>query len=165
MAAGKLGSQLKAELSSAIKDSGPSGGVSVCRDRAPVIARNVSSDRLRVGRTALRVRNPENAPDDWERSVLEDFRSGIEQGSDPSTMEQWQVFEDGEKPYGRWMKAIPMGPKCATCHGSTIAEPVAETIQALYPEDAATGFQQGELRGAFSVRIALPEPGSEAGAD
>jgi hypothetical protein len=45
-----------------------------------------------------------------------------------------------------------------------VAEPLAETIESLYPEDRATGFEVGELRGAFTVRVALPasEPTDEA---
>ena len=165
LAAAELGGQLKGELTAAIAESGPSGGVSVCRDRAPAIASSLSTDDFNVGRTALRVRNPKNAPGPWERSILEDFQSGVEQGNDPSKMEHWQVFENSKGKIGRWMKAIPMGPECAACHGSRIAEPIAETIERLYPEDQATGFQPGELRGAFTVRIDLPRPDSETGAD
>jgi len=42
-------------------------------------------------------------------------------------------------------------PLCATCHGMTLAPPVAEAVAARYPEDDATGFGVGELRGAFLI--------------
>jgi hypothetical protein len=162
-AAGELSSRLKAELTSALAESGPRGGVAVCRDRAPAIAASVSTEKLDIGRTALRVRNAENAPDRWERSVLESFRSQMRQGADPSQLERWQVLDSDGRKLGRWMKAIPMGPKCATCHGSDIAEPLADTIRTLYPDDEATGFTPGELRGAFTVRVDLSRSDTESG--
>ncbi len=49
------------------------------------------------------------------------------------------------------MKAIPTGPLCLACHGETLAAPVAEKIGELYPADKATGFREGDIRGAFVV--------------
>ena len=49
------------------------------------------------------------------------------------------------------MKAIPTAPLCLQCHGEAIAPPVAEKITKLYPEDKATGFREGDIRGAFVV--------------
>ena len=155
-AAARLGKDLKAELTSALSESGPSGGVRVCRDRAPEIAAAVSGLGLRVGRTAPRVRNPANAPDDWERDVLADFRARIDTGADPAGLEQWAVRDTGDGRTGRWMKAIPMQPQCALCHGSDIPPELAETIESLYPQDRATGFEVGDLRGAFTVSVDLP---------
>lgn len=154
-AARQMGSELKAELTSALSESGPSGGVSVCRDRAPEIAEAVSAHDLRVGRTAPRVRNPENAPDAWERRVLDEFTRRFEAGDDPAAIERWEVVDVEGRRIGRWMKAIPMQPQCTLCHGASIAPPLAETIDRLYPEDQATGFEVGELRGAFTVRVDL----------
>jgi hypothetical protein len=162
--AARLGKQLKAELVSALESAGPTGGVEVCRDRAPEIAASVSGDGFSVGRTALRLRNPDNAPDAWERDVLQQFADRLEQGAEPASLEHWEVRETDGQRVGRWMKAIPMQPQCRTCHGTDVAEPLAETIESLYPEDRATGFEVGELRGAFTVRVALPasEPTDEA---
>jgi hypothetical protein len=49
------------------------------------------------------------------------------------------------------MKAIPTGGLCLACHGETIDPAVAGKIAELYPEDKATGFREGDLRGAFVV--------------
>jgi len=57
---------------------------------------------------------------------------------------------------GRYMKAIPTGPQCVVCHGENVAPALAETIQRLYPDDQATGFAPGDLRGAFTVTVELP---------
>jgi hypothetical protein len=154
--AARLGKQLKAELVSALESAGPTGGVEVCRDRAPEIAASVSGDGFSVGRTALRLRNPDNAPDAWERDVLQQFADRLEQGAEPASLEHWEVRETDGQRVGRWMKAIPMQPQCRACHGTDVAGPLAETIESLYPQDQATGFEVGDLRGAFTVSVNLP---------
>ena len=154
---GQLGSQLISALQEALSGQGPVGGVQVCNLEAPKIAESVSGERFEVGRTALRVRNPANAPDDWEASVLQHFQAEMKQGADPACLDTWKVeIIDGER-VGRYMKAIPMGPQCVVCHGESIAPDLAETIDRLYPEDQATGFAPGELRGAFTITADLSD--------
>lgn len=159
-AAERLAIDLKDELTSALSDAGPAAAVSVCRDRAPAIAADLSGQTLRVGRTAPRVRNPDNAPDPWERDVLDTFVRRMRAGEPASTLERWEVHEIDGRRVGRWMKAIPMQPQCTLCHGPEIGNPPAETIARLYPEDEATGFEAGDLRGAFTVRVDLSAEGA-----
>ena len=49
------------------------------------------------------------------------------------------------------MKAIPTGAVCLNCHGTKIAPEVSQALAGLYPEDRATGFNEGDIRGAFVV--------------
>ena len=148
----QLGGQLKGELTKAIADGGPIAAINVCYLRAPEIAAQLSqSSGARVGRTALRVRNPSNAPDEFERSVLEQFATDL--GSGPIDRPLEAVFEirRGDAVERRYMRAIPTDALCLTCHGKTIAPELAAAIARDYPKDQATGFEQGQLRGAFSV--------------
>jgi len=159
---GQLGSQLISALNEALSEQGPVGGIRVCNVKAPEIAARVSGNGFEVGRTALRVRNPDNVPDDWEAAVLHRFEASMKQGADPAELEAWQIETidgdgDGDDDrVGRYMKAIPTGPQCVVCHGESIAPELAETIDRLYPEDRATGFAPGELRGAFTATVELP---------
>ncbi len=52
------------------------------------------------------------------------------------------------------MKALQMQQPCLACHGAadTIAPEVAEKIHMLYPDDKATGYVEGQLRGAITMR-------------
>ena len=43
------------------------------------------------------------------------------------------------------------GEPCALCHGSAVKDDVKAAVAKLYPKDQATGFEPGELRGAFTV--------------
>jgi hypothetical protein len=42
---------------------------------------------------------------------------------------------------------------CLVCHGETLAPEIAAQIAAQYPEDQATGFADGDLRGVFWVEF------------
>jgi hypothetical protein len=148
----QLGGQLKGELSKAIAEGGPVAAINVCYLRAPEIAAQLSqASGARVGRTALRVRNPSNAPDELERSVLEQFSADV--GSGPVDRPLEAVFEirRGDAVERRYMRAIPTDALCLTCHGKVLAPELAAAIARDYPKDQATGFEQGQLRGAFSV--------------
>jgi hypothetical protein len=52
----------------------------------------------------------------------------------------------------RYLRAIVMQSVCLACHGTTLAPEIATAIAREYPQDAATGFETGELRGAVTVR-------------
>ena len=148
----QLGKELKAELGAAIEKGGPVAAIEVCRSRAPAIAARLSAESgARVGRTALKVRNAGNAPDDLERAVLEQFAGDLAAGRVDGPLEAaFEIKREGgiERHY---MRAIPTEALCLTCHGETLAPELAAAIARDYPNDLATGFKLGELRGAFRV--------------
>lgn len=148
-----LGGRLKAQLTAAIEAGGPAAALSICNTTAPAIAADLAADYGgEVGRTALRVRNADNAPDAYEREVLKAFAARMAAGEDPATLEHAAIVGDHGQRRFRYLKAIPMAEApCASCHGTAIAPALADRIHALYPDDEATGFAPGELRGAFTL--------------
>ena len=150
--AGEFMQTLKQELMAGMQEGGPVNAISVCNLSAPAIANTYSvRNGWDVGRTSLRVRNPENAPDAWERSVLESFEQRKAQGEDPAQMEYHEVVQTGSGTELRYMKAIPTVELCLACHGTQVDSTVRERLAKLYPEDKATGFRVGDIRGAFSI--------------
>lgn len=149
--------RLQAELKAAMKD-GPINAIGVCSQKAPALAAELSQRHGgKVGRTSLKWRNPKNAPDEWEHKVLELFELRKRHGEAPDTLEFYEVVErEGQKEF-RYMKAIaiPPGAPCLVCHGRALDSKVDAKLKALYPEDRARGYQQGELRGAFTVRLPM----------
>ena len=144
--------QLKGELVGAIEAGGPESAIAVCQAAAPAIAEEKAGEKgWSVGRTALRLRNPANAPDAWERTILLQFQDKIEQGADVSELEHYETTTQDGKRVFRYMKAIPTQKPCLTCHGSNMSESLRKRIAEYYPEDQATGFSLGELRGAFTI--------------
>lgn len=143
---------LKGELQSAMKAGGPTNAIEVCNQKAPAIAQELSKAKgLRIGRTSLKTRNPDNAPDAWERRVLEEFEARKRAGADPTRLEHHEVVQTDGTPVFRYMKAIPTAELCLTCHGQKLDPKVSATLKRLYPKDQATGFNVGDLRGAFTI--------------
>ena len=153
-----LAEGLRGELGRALKEGGPVAGIEACSIVAPQVAASVAeAHRLVIGRTALKVRNPANAPDAFERAQLEAFAVRLAKGEDPAMVEHAEVTADasGAKTL-RYMKAIPMTAEpCLVCHGSDIPPAVKSAVAERYPADAAVGFAPGDLRGAFTVRMKI----------
>jgi hypothetical protein len=144
--------KLRAQLIGAMKTGGPILALDVCKEAAPAIAREVSAQSgADVRRTSLKPRNPNSAPDAWEQATLLQFNARQAAGEDPATMET-SAWVDG--PTGRsfrYMKAIPMADACKQCHGSPLAPEVVAKLADAYPQDRATGYAPGEIRGALTV--------------
>lgn len=146
---------LKGALVGAIKEGGPVNAIEACNLKAPGIAEAVSKKRgWTVARTSLKLRNPGNAPDDWELGVLKQFDARRAAGEDPMKIEFSEVaMKDGEKVF-RYMKAIPTAAKpCLLCHGNEKQIPAAvkAKLADAYPGDLATGYSAGQIRGAFTI--------------
>jgi len=155
---------LKGELKQAIEAGGAVNAIVVCKDKAPAIASDISSQTgWRVARTSLKVRNPSNAPDDWERKALEDFDKRNMQGENLETMEYYEVVKESGGPVFRYMKAIPTAHLCLECHGENIKPEVAAKLDALYPADQARGFKAGDIRGAFTITQPMVQPEDKQG--
>lgn len=152
----QLGSQLKSKLVSAMQSSGPVAAIVVCNLEAIDISSEVSSkNNLEVRRTSLKIRNPANKPDAWELKQLEWFNSQQATGIDANILEKSEIVKENGKNIFRYMKAIPTQEPCLLCHGVTISPAVKEKINDLYPQDQATGYKPGQIRGAFTIRKLL----------
>jgi uncharacterized protein DUF3365 len=144
-----FGMQLMGELKQAIEAGGPVNAIGVCNIKAPEIAANLSEQyHWQIGRTSLKTRNPNNNPDDWEQAVLNQFEQRKQQGEDIAKLD---YAEDTEQGF-RYMKAIPTKGLCLTCHGEAIPDNVKAALAEKYPQDNATGFKAGDIRGAFSIK-------------
>ena len=148
--------ELKAELRAGLKAGGPAQAIKVCRQKAPQIAESVSAKTgWQIGRTSLKLRNPDNAPEAWEQKVLELFQAQAEKGAKPEDLVFSEVVQRDGKRVFRFMQGIKTGGLCLKCHGSQLSPQVKERLVELYPYDLAVDFKAGELRGAFTLEKQL----------
>ena len=150
----QLGGRLKAELTA----NGPESAIAVCKQAAPEIAGKLSAEKnWQVGRVGTRLRNAANAPNGWQLEALKQFSERLAKGEKPDAMEFTQVEKDGGKHYLRYAKAIVLQPMCVTCHGASenIPDGVKARLKQEYPNDQATGYLPGDLRGAIVIRRPL----------
>jgi post-segregation antitoxin (ccd killing protein) len=143
-----LGGALKATLKQAIQTNGLEEGIHACRLSAGPIAQGLSINGWQVGRTALKVRNSDNAADAWEHEQLNAFAQALASNVQ-GPLEAIQYNENTGQM--RYMSAIQTGQVCTACHGNAISPSVQQAINAAYPDDQATGFDVGSLRGAFTL--------------
>ncbi len=151
-AAKALGSSLKSELEAAVKSGGVISAIPVCNTKAPTITADKSKElAMDVGRTSLKIRNPNNAPDEWESAMLKQFEERKAAGEAPAKLDAYEIVEQDGKKVFRYIKAIPMDKVCVVCHGADIKDELSAKLDELYPEDKARGFQEDDLRGAFTI--------------
>jgi hypothetical protein len=107
------------------------------------MAKLAATDGYRIRRIGTRPRNTKtNTPTAAEWKVLQGLTA------------ENPVFQgpiDGREVYMQ-AQFIP-SPLCLTCHGNgdQIPKEVTEALAKLYPDDQATGYALGDLRGALIV--------------
>lgn len=137
---------LKGELKHALMagmQHGPLNAISVCKDTAPAIAASLSVDGVEIGRTSHRLRNPANSAPDWVDPILRKYLD--EESVRAPTVVSLKNNRQG------YIEPIVVAPLCLACHGETLEPDVAAHINEAYPEDQATGFDVGDLRGVYWV--------------
>lgn len=140
---------LKPQLRQAINSGGLVHAINVCSAEAPRIAQRLSEENgWRVKRVSLKARNAGSAtPDDFERQVLEQFDARQARGDKVRGLAYSAVVDNRF----RFMMAQEVEGVCLNCHGQSIHPDVKDTLNALYPQDLATGYVLGQVRGAFSL--------------
>jgi hypothetical protein len=136
-----LAAEMLGELEAALDSEGPEGAIAVCQTVAPAVAGQISDQYgLKIGRTSHKLRNSHNTPPQWAAPFVEQL---VE---DPT-------FLAG--PNGEMGALLPIRLKaeCQMCHGPTemIDGDIMSAVAETYPEDQATGFNEGDLRGWFWV--------------
>jgi hypothetical protein len=126
-------------------EAGPVAAIGVCRLRAPAIADVLAVDGVRVGRRRHRLRNPANSAPDWVRPLLDRYR-------DTPTVRGPMVVPLGDGRSG-YVEPIMVQPLCLGCHGSALEPAVIDALATMYPDDRATGYELGDLRGVFWVEF------------
>lgn len=146
-AAKTLGGKLKTQLVAKLQAGGAVEAVDFCAENAQRLTAEVSEETgVRVGRSALRVRNADNAGPPWVTAELEAW--GDRKAAEVSPVVRVADADGGRRV--RFAAPIPVEAPCLTCHGApdVIPASVAERLDAHYPEDAARGYALGDIRGA-----------------
>jgi hypothetical protein len=148
---------LGARLQAALVEGGTVAAIEVCSVQAPAIAADLGAAHgVTVARRTDRTRNPANAADGDELALLARFRAAL--AADATVPpEDFATRADGSARYAR---AILVQPPCLACHGPILAADTAMALRTHYPDDRATGYEVGALRGL--VRIDWPAPSTES---
>jgi hypothetical protein len=101
---------------------------------------------LEIKRTSLKLRNPKNAPLDWETAVLKRYEKMLTEGEVPKPELQ-------KLGHNQWVLTAPirLQEPCLKCHGKEIDEQLAQKLDQFYPKDQARNYEAGDLRGIWSI--------------
>ncbi len=154
--AGSLIKQLGGELKKSIEANGPVEAISVCKEKAPAIAASLSkSSGFAVKRVSPKNRNPNGVPDAWEAQAQDALEKRLAAGEKPETLDTWQVVKTSSGKEFRYAKALVTQQVCLTCHGTDIPDGIKAKLAAEYPQDKATGYGPGMVRGIVSIKRPL----------
>jgi hypothetical protein len=147
--------QVVGSLKAALVGGGTTAAIPVCKEVSDKLADSFAElPNVKVRRVAVRNRNPAHTPDSFEAGIFREWEEGLASGSQPVAISR--ETDEGL----RVMQPIMLGSRlCLRCHGDLrqMAPETVEMLKRLYPDDNATGFELGQLRGAFSAIWTEPE--------
>lgn len=145
-----LGKNLKQHL----KSDGPLGAATFCSTQALALTDNVTAQygkNISVKRISLKARNPVNAAQGSEKVIMEALQNLHSNG----VILPKYIVERVDATTAKYYKPLRITKEvCLKCHGN-IAEntKLSALLKQTYPNDKATGYTMGDLRGAIVVTI------------
>lgn len=147
--------ELKGILVSQIRENGIVAAVSVCSDTAQQLTKKFGDEKeIYIKRVSLKFRNPNDKPDEYEKEVLNHMAELKNKGMLDKNFEYLAIETENDKNFIHYMKPIFIGGECLPCHGNKDQIPleIKEILNEKYPNDKATGYNPGDLRGAVSIK-------------
>lgn len=112
---------------------------------------NATGYQLR--QVSSKYRNPKNKPDKFEEKALAEFEK------DRNLSEYKGVDNINDQKVLRYLIPLHIEEACLKCHSAK--ETIPKIIQEDYPEDKATDYVFGDLRGAISVAVPIDRAEAE----
>lgn len=148
----ELLTQLSSKLSHEIKSNGLLSAAKFCNSNALTLTEEVNLrqvEGISIKRISLKERNGANTPKADEKAVLESMQKMLDKKELPK-----YVIEKEGKTYKYYKPLVIKKEVCLKCHGDISSNPELDMfIKEAYPQDKATGYKMGDLRGAILVEI------------
>ena len=157
--ADSLGEELTGMLNQAMDRGGPALAIHFCADSAQARTLRHWKNGLYIRRVSERVRNVDDTPDAIERGLLQRLADLNHDGRLPRELIEVMRAADGTSER-QYMRPILVERRGLACPGdpASLDPEVRSELARRYPEDRATGYRAGDLRGAVSVRVPLAAP-------
>lgn len=143
---------LSGNLKAAAKNGGLSNAIQFCNVNAMPLTDSLSKNfNVKIKRSSLKLRNLNNYPDSLEAYML-DLYVQIQKMKKPMVGKAILANNNDV----RYFEPIFLKADCLKCHGTVGSDIKDETytlIKNFYPKDEAVGFQEGELRGIWSINF------------
>lgn len=142
----KLGGELKIQMQA----GGPIAALHFCSQNALNLTDQLAKESgTSIKRVSTKNRNPVNAASSEEQAVLSQWQAMLNRGE---TLPAYKLVKlsNGQSAY--YKPILINNETCLKCHGGvTEGSPLGKALQESYPDDKATGYKMGDLRGMVSV--------------
>lgn len=136
-------------VSQQIAQGGTLQAVDFCNENAVKLTQSLEDNLFKISRLSNKNRNPKNG-----LTTEIDQKAWNEIAHLPKEISKKEILLQEENKVV-YYKAIPLGmPTCLLCHGTKNTEITPETWQIIsqkYPDDKATDYKMGELRGLWKI--------------
>lgn len=149
---------LSSNLQFAIQSGGLTNAVPFCAVVAPPLTRGVANKHgVSLRRFSHKARNLLGRANEVELSVLKSFQALLVNNTNPPPAFATNLIAGKATVFA---PIVIQNEVCLKCHGvpgREIHPDVHSVIRRHYPEDQATGFSAGQLRGAWRIDIPLSQ--------
>jgi hypothetical protein len=128
---------------------GLNDAVDTCASEAPRLALAHSTADIKLGRSAIKFRNQDNAPRAWVQKAMAELAIAPKDGASRV------VKLEGDRV--GYVETIVAQPMCLTCHGKNLPGDLTAKLKQRYPDDQATGFEAGDFRGVFWLEMPVSQ--------
>lgn len=134
-----------------VQKKGVNAALEFCNVQAyPLTDSMASVHSAKIKRVSDRFRNPLNKANVYETSLIAAYQEKL------NKMEAYEATIDSSGATVQFYFPIVTNDLCLKCHGnpqSNIEPGVLTTIQTLYPDDRATGYDVNQVRGLWSIQM------------
>lgn len=146
----KTGLSLQKALKKAINEGGLEYAIEFCHIEALPITDSVSiTESVEIKRLAKKYRNPLNETDSIQSEI---YKTYILDWLSGKPLKPRIIPDENQHPV--YYNPIYVGALCLNCHGevgTNINPDLADKISEFYPDDKATNFKRGQLRGMWAI--------------
>ena len=143
---------LAGNLKKAMKKGGAVEAIKFCNLKAnPLVDSLSKAHHAKIKRTSNKLRSPANAASELETQQLASYMEDVK--ANKPLMPSVVLTSDNKVQFFAPIKTKAV---CLKCHGVVDADNLPKpykVIQELYPNDQATGYSEGELRGIWSIQF------------
>jgi nitrate reductase cytochrome c-type subunit len=142
---------LASNLVGAIQEKGTEGALEFCNIQAIPLTDSMAVElQAHISRVTDQPRNPDNLANKSELEYIRSAKSDLREGNEVTPA----IHNANGKVIGYY--PIITNQLCMQCHGnenSQINQATLDKLKTLYPDDQATGYDVGELRGIWVVEM------------
>lgn len=143
----RLGSEVKAQMS----QNGVVAALGFCNASAQALTTDVSNmTHYRVKRVTLLERNPVNRANTEESAILTSWQDML---NNAQPLPPYKIHSEAKMDH-YYKPLLINNEACLKCHGNIDSQSeLGKAIKAAYPNDRATGYKMGDLRGMIVVEV------------